>query len=353
MGRFGVAVFGLGRAGMIHVSNILGNCRCRLLYLVDLDESKMQQVIENYNLDDVTSATPDQADKVFNDPKVDAVVVSAPTFEHEKIVKGALRRGKAVFCEKPISESEAGTVECYDEAEKARRPLICSFNRRFDPSIRQLRNRVKAGEIGGVYSVHSVARDHPFPSIDYLRISGGIFHDCVVHDLDLICWVLGEYPVEIYTQAHCHDMDIAALGDVDTVAITLKFPSNVIGVIDASRHASYGYDQRIEVFGKEGMLVSENQRATNLTKYEAKGTRNDPLLYSFPQRYADSYKLALEHFLNVIEGKEEMEITRHNTCRISQLATLCENSYKLGKAIKITEDGLEVMNGTPLGDGEV
>merc|ERR1719277_241077 len=161
-----------------------------------------------------------------------------------------------------------------------------------------------------------------------LRISGGIFHDCAVHDIDTICWMLNEYPVEVYTQAHAHVPAIAAMDDVDTAVIVLRFPSHVLATIDLSRTAKYGYDQRIEVYGTEGMLVSENQRPTEVVVHTVDGARAQPIKHSFPQRYNDSYRLAMDHFINVIQGNEQVDITAANTCKVSKIASACERSHR-------------------------
>jgi len=266
------------------------------------------------------------------------VIVCAPTFEHEAIVKEALQNGKAVFCEKPISQEDGGIKLCYEAAKKAGKPLFCSFNRRFDPSYSELRRRSQVGEIGTVHVVKTCSRDSPLPSIDYLRISGGMFHDCAVHDIDAVCSVLGERPSVVFSLAHSHIAHIAAINDVDTVVITMKFPSGALATIDLSRHAHYGYDQRVEVFGEKGMLVSENRRPTELTSLTSGGTSLDVIYHSFPQRYADSYVNAMEHFLNVLQGKEDLQVTMEDALSVSMIATAAEESHRTGKPIELKYD---------------
>ena len=184
---------------------------------------------------------------MVKDPNVDAVIVTTPTHQHEHYVRTALTAGKAVFCEKPIATSQQAIVECYDMAEKAKKPLFCAFNRRYDPAMSALRRKVKEDKIGKLYQVRTTSRDSPLPSVVYLKISQGIFHDCAVHDIDMVCWIVGEEPCGVFAQGSAFDPDIKALGDVDTVAIVLKFPSDVIATIELNRHSQYGYDQRLEV----------------------------------------------------------------------------------------------------------
>ena len=185
--------------------------------------------------------------QVLKDPAVDAVIVATPTDTHEQLVKQALVAGKAVFCEKPIAGNVEDTAHCYDVAASMKLPLYCAFQRRFDSGFMKIHRQVKEGKIGKIYQIKSSSRDSPRPSTDYLKISHGMYHDCGVHDIDLICWVLGEEPVGVMAQGTTMDPEIAAIGDVDTISIILKFPSGVLANIDLSRHSSYGYDQRLEV----------------------------------------------------------------------------------------------------------
>jgi myo-inositol 2-dehydrogenase/D-chiro-inositol 1-dehydrogenase len=183
----------------------------------------------------------------MKDPNVDAVVVATPTDQHESFVRTALTAGKAVFCEKPIAATKQAIGKCYDLAAKVNRPLFCAFNRRFDAGMSTLRQKVRDQQIGTVYQVRTTSRDSPLPSMSYLKISRGIFHDCAVHDIDMVCWIVGEEPCGVFAQGSAFDPEIEAIGDVDTVAIILKFPSRVIATIELNRHSQYGYDQRLEV----------------------------------------------------------------------------------------------------------
>ena len=148
-------------------------------------------------------------------------------------------------------------------AAEVERPLFCAFNRRFDPSFSSVRRRVVEGEVGHVHMIKTTSRDSPLPSLDYLKISGGIFHDCAVHDIDLITWILGEYPSKVYSTANSLMKEIGDIGDHDNVLISLTFPSGSLGSIDLSRFANYGYDQRLEVFGAKGMLQVKNVNPDN------------------------------------------------------------------------------------------
>ena len=220
-----LALFGLGRAGSIHLNNILATRRVELKYVVEYDEDRWNIVKDRLNLDHVKYVNPAEAEVVYNDPDLDAVIVATPTCTHEEFITKSLEGGKAVFTEKPVSEEADAVERCYDLASKVGRPLFCAFNRRFDPSFDNVKNNVRSGKLGQVNQIKLTSRDSPLPSLDYLKISGGIFHDCMVHDIDLMTYILGEYPVQVFTQANAMIPEIAGINDHDNVVSTFKFAS--------------------------------------------------------------------------------------------------------------------------------
>ena len=250
-----LALCGLGRAGKIHFRGIRTNPRCHLKYIVDCFENvdilkAVSSFLEEYRmLDSVTLVKGSDFESiVLADEELDGVVITTPTPYHESYVKRALTAKKAVFCEKPLAYELTNVIQCYNIAEKNGCPLYCAFQRRFDPGMSKLRNHAVEGKIGKVFQIKSTSRDEPRPTIEYLKTSGGMFHDTAVHDIDIICWIVGEEPVGVFAQASTFDPEIASIGDVDTIAITLKFPSGVLALMDLNRHANYGYDMRLEVY---------------------------------------------------------------------------------------------------------
>ncbi len=185
--------------------------------------------------------------------------------------------------------------------------------------------------------VKTCSRDSPLPHLSYLKVSHGIFQDCAIHDIDLIMWVVGEKPTTVMTQAHAFNQDIASINDVDTVAITMKFPCGVVSLTDLSRFAAYGYDQRLEAFGSAGMLQSTNQTALSVCYSDATGIQDPCIKYSFPQRYADSYRIELDHFLDVIEGAD-LCVTKQDVLAACSVAQACEDSHRAGKPVELTWD---------------
>lgn len=224
---------------------------------------------------------------------------------------------------------------CYNDALSRNIPLFCGFNRRFDPTISSLADRVKNGAIGKVHVIKTTSRDSPMPSINFLKISGGIFHDCCVHDVDIICWIVGEVPHTVFCLAHAFHSEIGELKDVDTVAVVMKFPSGIIGQIDLSRHAVYGYDQRIEVFGADGMVTSDNVPALNTQLFKTDGSSQSPLKHSFPQRYADGYTEEMNHFINAIRRKESLRVSKDDVLRSWHVVDAIEKSFHSGKPVTL------------------
>eukprot|EP00088_Acartia_fossae_P065434 TRINITY_DN806_c0_g1_i1.p1 TRINITY_DN806_c0_g1~~TRINITY_DN806_c0_g1_i1.p1 ORF type:complete len:390 (-),score=86.89 TRINITY_DN806_c0_g1_i1:164-1333(-) len=329
------AIFGLGRAGSIHLANIKANPRVNLKYIVEANTAIWEGIKNQWNLKDVTFVKPEDADQVYNDPELQACFICTPTFTHEEFILGSLQGGKAVFGEKPISQDPEGTKRCYAKAAEMGKPLFCAFNRRFDPSFSSVQQKVRSGVLGHVQRVKTVSRDSPLPSMAYLKISGGIFHDCAVHDIDLITWILGEYPAEVYVAANAQIPEIGAINDHDNVAITLKFNSGTIAMIDICRFANYGYDQRLEVFGHSGMLDVKND-TPNRTEYSTAGdTSEAPIYYSFPSRHHDGYRRELDHFLDVVQKGESMSVTDRMTSAVSKVADACEESAKSGMPVKL------------------
>ena len=184
---------------------------------------------------------------MLKDEEVDAVIITTPTDSHESYVLSALKANKAVFCEKPISGERKVIEECYNLAYKMKCPMLCAFNRRFDPKLSKVKQETMEGKIGQVHHIKMTSRDSPSPSVAYLKISSGIFHDCAIHDIDMACWLVGEKPVAVFAQGSAFDPEIKAIGDVDTAAIVLKFPSGALASIALSRYSQEGYDQRLEV----------------------------------------------------------------------------------------------------------
>ncbi|PRP87257.1 hypothetical protein PROFUN_01519 [Planoprotostelium fungivorum] len=323
-----LALVGLGRIGAVHFRNINANPRLELRYVIDVNAEKFAALAP-------TSKYVADFESIANDAELDGVVVCTPTGDHRRIILAALRAKKAVFCEKPISLNLEELDECYAESVKQNTPLLCGYQRRSDPSFFKLKQSCDSGDIGQVQIVKTMSRDNPVPTIAYLKISGGIFHDCGSHDIDLCRWITGEDPVEVFAAASCFNPEIKAIDDFDTIIVTLKFPSGKIGSIDLSRKAAYGYDQRIEVLGDKGMLQANNRQPTSVILFTESGALSDPNCYSFPQRYEHGYAIELDHFADILAGKTQPQLSHDDARKISIIADAAEESARSGKAVQI------------------
>jgi myo-inositol 2-dehydrogenase/D-chiro-inositol 1-dehydrogenase len=332
-----VAIFGLGRIGTIHLEKILSLPSLQLLYCVEDSLERANYVSMLWRLEDrgVKVVATNEVEQIYSDPNVDAIFVCTPTESHEEIVLKGLAAGKAIFCEKPFAKKAPAIEKCYKLAEEKSLPIFCAFNRRFDPGFAQLRQRVLSGAVGRVHVIKTTSRDCPLPSIEYLSTSGGIYQDCIVHDIDLICWILGEFPISVTSQAHCFRPEIAAIDDFDTVAVTMKFPSGALGIIDVSRFAVYGYDIRLEVFGDKGMIECNEKRPTQVKISADQGSTVAPICFSFASRFYEAYKAEALHFVELFKGVVEPSVTAESTLAVNKIASACETAARTGTTVGV------------------
>lgn len=337
---FGVALFGLGRAGSIHLQHLLASVRVRLVYAVEDYLPRRQQVEHKYRhkLAGCKFISSDQIATVCADKEVDIAFVCTPTSTHKILSCALLDGGKHVFCEKPIAESDEDISTCYAASRRSGKKLFCAFNRRHDPGLRRIKNQLVSGTLGEVHMVKTCAKDSPMSPLSYLKSSCGIFHDCAVHDIDLVCWLMNEFPSKIQSFGSLRNPDLKELEgkDYDTVTISMYFQTGKMALIDLSRNSAFGYDQRCEVFGSKGLLVNENQRPNCVKGEHTSGGSVDPICYSFASRYEQSYQLEAEYFFDVIEGKFEQEVAEIDVLAVSKIAYACQLSAREGRVVELS-----------------
>lgn len=237
-------------------------------------------------------------------PDIDGYIIASPSDTHFDYIGQLVIKGKPIFCEKPLDLSLAKIDAIHQMTVKHKIPLTVGFNRRFDPDIIQLKKELDAGAIGIPHIVKITSRDPAPPPLEFMKSSGGLFLDMVIHDFDMSRFLLEDEPLTIYTEADVLvDPKIAELGDVDTAVSTLKFKKGTIVVIDDSRRAVYGYDQRIEVFGSDGMLATKNQREHSVVRFSNTGSQMDPYKDFFMERYRQSYITEIKEFIKICQGK--------------------------------------------------
>ncbi len=327
-----LCLIGLGRAGRFHLQSLRMMEDARLAYVYDFDTARAEAVAQQYNCAAAKSVQDAIASK-----KVDAVIVASPTESHFEYVDLCLQQGVPVLSEKPLGSTLAQVDACFEKAAAKETPLFVAYQRIFDPSFRTLMQGVHAGEIGQLQFVRSVARDNPVPTPDYIRTSGGIFHDCMVHDLDMVSRIVREVPTHMSAFASSYIADIGKYDDFDNVVATLSFPSGAMASIDINRKSVFGYDQRIEAFGDGGMLRAENQRQTTVAQSTERGSLRAPIEYSFPTRYQQAYLAELQCFVRCARGEEEVPITHADVRTNYLLATGLEKAARESRVVRFDE----------------
>ena len=326
-----LALLGAGRIGQVHAASIHRSPRAELHAVVDLSPDAARALAERYGARVATDI-----DAVLADPALDGVLICTSTDTHVDLILQATRRGLPVFCEKPIDLDLARVDACLAEVDRGKAPLFLGFNRRFDPHFRAVREAIRRGEIGDVEIVKLTSRDPAPPPVAYIRGSGGLFRDMMIHDLDMARFLLGEEPVEVFATGGCLvDPAIGEAGDIDTAMVILRTARGALCHIDNSRRAVYGYDQRVEVFGSLGMLHAGNPAPTTVTRFTREAVISDKPFPFFLERYADAYRAELDHFLDIIEGKAQPEVTGRDGREALALADAAVRSMELGRPVKL------------------
>ena len=322
--------FGAGRIGQIHAGNIAGHAGARLAMIVDTDAAAAARLAERHG------AKVGSAIEAFADPNINAVAIASSTDSHADLIEAAARAGKAIFCEKPVDLHRRRAEACVAVAEQCGVPLMIGFNRRFDPHFARLEAELRAGRIGRPEIVAITSYDPAPPPIEFVRRSGGMFRDMMIHDLDMACWLLGEEPVEIFATASVMtDPRIGEAGDVDTGLAVLRMPSGALCQIANSRRAVYGYDQRIEVLGSNGGLSAGNVVESTVVVSGADGIVGEKPLPFFLQRYAEAYRRELDHFITAVNSKTAPSVGGADGIRGLRLADAALEAAQTGKVVKL------------------
>jgi myo-inositol 2-dehydrogenase/D-chiro-inositol 1-dehydrogenase len=325
-----MALLGAGRIGQIHGKNIAENPRSKLVAIADADADAAKSLAAS------TGAKVATIDAIMDDKTVDAVAICTPTDTHADLIEQGVKAGKAVFCEKPVSLESARIVACLKVVSKAKGKLMIAFNRRFDPNFGDVKRRLDAGEVGVVELVTILSRDPGPPPVSYIKRSGGLYRDMMIHDFDMARFLLGEEPVEVHAVgSNLVDPAIGKAGDVDTAAVLLKTKSGKIAQISNSRRATYGYDQRIEVHGSKAMLAAGNSFATTVIRANGQGYATDPALPFFLERYAAAYRNELAAFIAAVLDGTPISPTGEDGLKAQRLADAATQSSQSGKPVKV------------------
>jgi len=331
--RFGV--IGAGRIGKIHAENLATRIPgVEATTIADVDLKAAQETATKLRIPTVV----EDYHAILSDPTIDAVAICSSTDTHARIVIEAAQAGKHIFCEKPIDHDLSKIDAALEAVEKAGVKLQIGFNRRFDPNFRKVRSMVADGKIGDVQILRITSRDPAPPPVSYVKVSGGMFLDMTIHDFDMARYLSGSEVEEVYTAAGVMvDPGIGEAGDVDTAVITLRFANGAIGTIDNSRKAVYGYDQRVEVFGSNGMVQAHNNTPDQDVYFNADGVHSAKPLYFFLERYMESFVVEMKEFVQSIRENTSPPVTGIDGRIPVVIGMAAKKSYLEHRPVRLSE----------------
>ena len=266
------------------------------------------------------------------------MLIASPTNTHVEMILRSAEAGKPILCEKPIDVDINKVEECKEKLRAFDVPLQLGFNRRFDPSHAGVQKAVARGDVGNLELLVITSRDPgPPPPRPILEACGGLFRDTTIHDMDMARFVMGEDPVEVFTMAANRvDPIFAELNDVDTAMIVMRGASGALCHINNSRRTNYGYDQRVEAFGAEGMVRSNNHRPSEVSRYGAGGTATrEELLYFFIERYRAAYEAEIRDFIDQVSAGSPPNVTFEDGRRALLLSEAALKSYETNKPVEV------------------
>lgn len=330
-----MAVLGCGRIGQMHAANVARHPRTSLAMVYDSHRPAADAVAAREGTR--VAASPAE---VFQSPSVDAVLIATATPTHADYIEMAAAAGKAALCEKPIDLDLARVRLCAKRIAGTKIPIQLGFNRRFDPGHRAARQALAEGRIGDLHQVIITSRDPGLPPKEYLMAAGGLFRDMTIHDFDLARFMLGEEPAEVFAIAGALIDPVLGreLGEIDSAMIIMRTASGKQCHINNSRTAVYGYDQRVELMGSSGMLISDNRKPHEMRRYSATETEvSRPYQYFFLERYREAFMAEIDAFADAVEGGREPEVGFEDGRRALVLAEAAYKALSEGRLVQIKE----------------
>ena len=327
-----VALFGFGRIGQMHAKNLIKNKEIKLLYICEKItqlRNKAQKLYgckieNNYN-------------KIFDDKNVDIIFISSPTNTHIKFIEEGIKRKKTIFCEKPLDLNINKIIKTFKKVKKKKSKIQLGFNRRFDPGHHSIKKDLDKGKIGRLEKIIITSRDPAPPSKTYLKSSGGIFRGMMIHEFDLCRYYLNKDEIsEISASTSSFENFYKKINDHELATVTMKSKKGVICVITNSRHCSFGYDQRVELFGKKGMLLSGNQKSTAAEIFNSNHSHSQkPFLNFFIERYKEAYNLQLNELISLHKKKIKPRSTFNDGYLALKIANAAYRSLNQKRLIKL------------------
>ena len=330
-----LGLIGAGRIGRVHAEHLSYRIpEANLVAVSDIIVEAAEKLASDFQI----PATYKDHRRIMEDKTIEAVVICSSTDTHAMMIAEAATAGKHIFCEKPIDHDLSKIDRVLAAVEQTGVKLQVGFNRRFDPNFQRVREIMAAGEIGEPHILRITSRDPGPPPIEYIKVSGGIFLDMTIHDFDMARFLMGEEVEEIYATGGVRvDPQIGEAGDIDTAIITLRFENGAIGTIDNSRKAVYGYDQRVEVFGSEGVVMVSSNTPHNAVVSNASGVFGPLPLFFFIERYTEAYVAEMKEFIECIQQDTAPPVTGIDGRIPVVMAYAAKKSFEENRPVKLSE----------------
>lgn len=331
-----IGIIGAGRIGKVHSESITYHVKDAVVAAIadPFMSEETKAWAENLGIPAISKDYHD----ILNDPAIDAVLICSSTDTHADISIEAIKAGKHVFCEKPISQDLAKIKEVMETLKGSNVKYQVGFNRRFDHNFEAVRAAVADGKIGDVHIVKITSRDPDAPPLEYVRVSGGMFLDMTIHDFDMVRYLSGSDVEEIYANGTCLvNPAIANEGDIDTAIITMKLKNGALAVIDNSRKADYGYDQRAEVFGSKGQVAVTNDAGSTAVISTNAGVTGEKPLYFFLERYMASFSKEVSLFVQACINDTAVPVDINDGLQPVLIAKAAKKSLDEGRPVKLAE----------------
>lgn len=327
-----IGLLGAGRIGNVHARAISNHPDSQLVAVSDAFAENAEKLAAQYG------AEVRGSDDIIADASIDAVLIATPTDTHSDLIEAATAAGKAVLCEKPVDLSLERALACQKVANATGKPVMIGFNRRFDPNFGALKAALDGGEVGKAELLSITSFDPAPPPVEYIKVSGGLFRDMMIHDFDMANFIMGDAPVTVTAVgSSVVDPEIGAAGDVDTAVVTLTYQDGRIAVIKNSRRAVYGYDQRVELLGSEGLLQAQNMLENTVVKSTADGVTGAKPTYFFLERYMPAYEAEWDAFVKVVTEGAPVPVSLDDGVAALAMAEAATQSAATGVPVKLAD----------------
>jgi myo-inositol 2-dehydrogenase/D-chiro-inositol 1-dehydrogenase len=327
-----VGLLGAGRIGQVHAAVIAAHEGSTLAAISDVYAPAAEELAAKYH------AQVRSSDEIIADDAINAVLIATSTDTHSDLIEEATQAGKAVMCEKPVDLSLERARACLEAVSETGRPVMIGFNRRFDPSFAAIRDSLAAGQIGKAELLSVTSFDPAPPPVEYIKVSGGLFRDMMIHDFDMTNFIMGETPVSISASGACLvDPEIGRAGDIDTAVVTLSYADGKLAVIKNSRRAAYGYDQRLELLGADGLLQAQNMLENTVVKSTGQGVISAKPTYFFIERYMPAYKAEWAAFVAAVQEGDDMPVSLQDGVQALAMAEAAQRSFDSSKPVRLAD----------------